>query len=91
MSVIPTRGGNGAMDILQRSGVFRPPQLKTVEAVMDYGVRCARGRVFVDLWDIHKITACTLCALARIERLTKMNLTQMVQAHVGCEACNGAD
>ncbi len=91
VSVIPTRAGNGAMDVLQRSGAFRPPQLKTVEAAMDYGLGCGRGRVFVDLWDIDKVTACTVCAPARIERLAKMNLTQLVHAHLDCEACTGED
>ena len=53
-SLIPTRGGNGALDELQRAGEFSPPRMKTIEAAASYGLGLKRGRVFVDLWDLQK-------------------------------------
>jgi radical SAM enzyme (TIGR01210 family) len=64
ISLIPVRAGNGAMDELQRAGQFSPPKLSTVLEVFEYGLRCQRGRVFVDLWELED------------ERLRRMNLEQ---------------
>jgi hypothetical protein len=75
-TVIPTRAGNGIMDRLQREGSFSPPRLAALEAVLDAGLRMARGRVFVDLWDVERFYDCRTCGPARCARLSAMNLTQ---------------
>jgi uncharacterized Fe-S cluster-containing MiaB family protein len=98
-SVIPTRGGNGALEALGQE--FAPPTLAALEAVLEYGLQrypCAanrepgtghpegRGlRVFADLWDIGRFFACA-CSPARAERLASMNRTQRVAPAVSC-AC----
>jgi radical SAM enzyme (TIGR01210 family) len=66
ITLIPTRGGNGAMEELS----FAPPRLETLEAAFEYGLGVGRGRVFVDLWDVRSDDA------ARLARLREMNLTQ---------------
>ena len=86
-ALIPTRGGNGALEDLAKHGHFVPPSLETLEAALDYGVRAARGRVFADVWDIEKLVACGHCAGARIDRLRHINLTQCVQPPVVCDRC----
>jgi len=66
ITLIPTRGGNGAVEELG----FAPPRLETLEAAFEYGLGLRRGRVFVDLWDVRSDDP------ARLERLRELNLTQ---------------
>lgn len=55
VSLIPTRLGNGAMEELERQHAFSPPRVETLHAVLLYGLRQGRGRVFVDLWDLDRL------------------------------------
>lgn len=89
-SLIPTRGGNGAMETLERAGEFNAPRLATVEAAMVYGLNMGRGRVFVDLWGLRQTEPrCRECWPARIERLQLMNLRQGVLDGMKCTQCGG--
>jgi archaeosine synthase beta-subunit len=83
-SVIPTRGGNGAMEALAPR--FVPPTLRALEAVIEYGLTRAGLRVFADLWDLPRLFTCS-CSPARAERLRTMNLTQHIAAPVACRDC----
>lgn len=76
-SLIPTRGGNGAMEALAENNEFSPPPLETIEAAMQYGLSLQRGRVFVDLWDLKASCSQEI----NIALLQRMNLEQRV-----CEA-----
>jgi len=87
--VIPTRAGNGAMDVLLAAGQFAPPTLSNLEEVLDYGISLRAGRVFADLWDIEKFYSCTTCGPSRKERLNQMNLTQQVLPTIPCECNSG--
>jgi len=89
VSVIPTRGGNGAMEALAASGDFVTPTLAALEAASEYGIGTGRGRVFADLWDLERFADCTLCFDAKRERLRRMNLRQVVEPPVRCDACGG--
>ena len=90
VTLIPTRGGNGALEVLAEHGEFSPPRLETLEAAMDYGVGLNRGRVFLDLWDMQTRPAvCTNCAALRVARLREMNLKQYVAPRVVCGNCEG--
>ena len=90
VSLIPTRGGNGAMETFARSGEFTQPALATLEAAVHYGLNQHRGRVFADLWDLLQTTArCASCWPARIERLHQMNLSQRISEPVECTTCGG--
>lgn len=84
-SVIPTRAGNGIMDRLQADGRFSPPRLRSLEMVLEEGLRMARGRVLADLWDAERLATCPHCTAARIERLRQMNLQQQVVPPVVCD------
>ena len=85
--VIPTRGGNGAMEALAASGDFTPPSLRSLETVMEYGLsQPNRGRVFADLWDVETFYDCS-CSASRATRLAEMNRTQSVPPWVPCEIC----
>jgi archaeosine synthase beta-subunit len=86
-TLIPTRGGNGAMDELADAGSFAPPRLATLEKAAEYGLAQRRGRVFVDLWDIDAKSACPDCQELRLTRLSRMNLKQIIPQPVSCSKC----
>jgi archaeosine synthase beta-subunit len=86
-SVIPTRGGNGAMERLQAAGAFAPPRLHSLELSLEAGLALGRGRVFADLWDAERFYDCSACGPARVARLNEMNLTQRLPPPVVCGAC----
>jgi uncharacterized Fe-S cluster-containing MiaB family protein len=84
-SVIPTRGGNGALEALGAD--FVAPHLPALEASLEYGLSRGTMRVFADLWDIERFFDCA-CAPARAARLREMNRHQRVPAPVTCCACD---
>lgn len=86
-TLIPTRGGNGAMEALAASGEFISPRLNTIEDAVGYGLRLQRGRVFADLWDLKPGRECPQCFDARLQRLREMNLRQSLTSAVVCDAC----
>jgi radical SAM enzyme (TIGR01210 family) len=79
-SVIPTRGGNGAMEAVAAT----PPPLTALESVLEYGVVAGRGRVFADLWDVERFYSCR-CSPERAARLRAMNRTQRIATPVLCD------
>jgi radical SAM enzyme (TIGR01210 family) len=87
-TLIPTRGGNGAMESLAQIGEFTPPALATVERAASYGLGLGRGRVFVDLWEMHNRSyACQFCLADRADRLHRMNLSQRLLSSIECSHC----
>jgi archaeosine synthase beta-subunit len=86
-TVIPVREGNGAMDLLLNQGQFSRPDIRSLEAVLEYGIGLDSGRVFADLWDLNLISSCNKCFDRRAERLNDMNLNQILPAAVECN-CN---
>ena len=96
-TVIPTRGGNGAIDALP---VEQRPRLglRDLEWVMQEAISDNRGRscrpsglphmrAFADLWDIERLFDCG-CSRDRAARLARINREQRVPEPVPC-ACNG--
>jgi radical SAM enzyme (TIGR01210 family) len=81
-SVIPTRGGNGALEALGAD--FVTSRLPALEAVVEYGLSLRGMRVFADLWDVERFFDCT-CSPARAERLREMNRRQAPAPAVTCE------
>jgi radical SAM enzyme (TIGR01210 family) len=89
-TLIPTRGGNGAMEALAQIGEFAPPALATIEAAVSYGLGLGRGRVFVDLWEMpNRPNACQFCLQDRAQRLHWMNLSQNILPSIECPHCEG--
>lgn len=80
-SIIPTRGGNGAMEALGDN--YQPPRLHSLEAAVEYGLSLKRFRVFADLWDAEKFYNCA-CSTQRADRLALMNRTQIIPEAVSC-------
>jgi len=90
VTLIPTRGGNGAMETLAQIGEFTSPTLAIVEQVAGYGLSLRRGRVFVDLWEMHnRPNACQFCLTARVDRLHRINLSQQILPSIECSHCGG--
>jgi hypothetical protein len=87
VSLIPTRAGNGAMEELAGVGQFHAPTLADLERSFALGLELSRGRVFADLWDLHRLAECAACGPSRAERLRLMNLEQRVLPRVECAAC----
>jgi radical SAM enzyme (TIGR01210 family) len=87
VTLIPTRGGNGAMEELAMQGQFQAPALHLLEAAMEYGLQLRAGRVFADLWGLRAV--CGECHAQRAARLQQMNLQQVVLDRVACSACGG--
>jgi hypothetical protein len=86
-TLIPTRGGNGALDALALTGDFEQPGIATLEACLEYGLSLRKGRVFADLWELERFSKCGVCYQARAARLQQMNLRQVVAERIDCRAC----
>jgi radical SAM enzyme (TIGR01210 family) len=93
VSLIPTRGGNGAMEALQTHRHFAAPSLIDIERSAAIGLtddtvrRPEGGRVFVDAWDLERFATCPACAMPRRERLIALNLDQRVPPRFACTTC----
>ncbi len=86
--IIPVRAGNGAMDLLAEYNLFSPPEISSLEKVVEYGIQLNTGRVFADTWDLNHLPGCTKCKQQRINRLMDMNLKQKITKQVRCECDN---
>ena len=89
VTLIPTRDGNGALEALSTEGSFRLPRLHEIECGADlaHARAAGRGRLFVDLWDLHRFSDCPACFPARRRRLHVMNLEQRIAPRIMCEQC----
>ena len=90
MSLIPVRGGNGALELLAADGLFEPPSMSQLEQALEATVERDRGVVQLDLWDLEKHASCSACLEQRRRRLGAMNLDGVVRAPIACEACAGS-
>ncbi|HEX3557325.1 MAG TPA: radical SAM protein [Thermoanaerobaculia bacterium] len=86
VSLIPVRGGNGAMEALREAGDFTPPRLDQLEDALE---RCLalQGIVTADLWDARRFVSCAACADQRLARLETMNRTGLPTPRLACAAC----
>ncbi len=87
-SIIPTRGGNGIMEILAEQGEFLPPTLQELESAFSDALQLNKRLVFCDLWDLEKFSECDKCFNERKKRLGKMNLTQTIMHEIDCTCRN---
>jgi hypothetical protein len=83
-TVIPVRAGNGAMDLLMEKNYFVQPDIRSLETVLEYGIRLKSGRVFADVWDLGMFSNCKKCIDKRTNRLITMNLNQEITSPVRC-------
>jgi radical SAM enzyme (TIGR01210 family) len=78
VSLIPTRGGNGALEALAARGEFAPPRPETLESALAYGVGLRRGRVFADTWDLETLEPDPARRASLQERLERLNRLQRI-------------
>jgi hypothetical protein len=83
-TVIPVRGGNGALEELRKQGDFIPPDIRSLEMVLEYGISLKAGRMFADTWDLGLFSRCRKCTERRAERITAMNLSQAIPGRIDC-------
>jgi archaeosine synthase beta-subunit len=83
-TVIPVRAGNGALEALRMQGDFIPPDIRSLEMVLEYGISQNAGRVFADTWDLGLFSRCRKCTDRRIERITAINLGQALVDRIEC-------
>lgn len=86
-SIIPTRGGNGAIEKLQKEGHYIPPTIEALEETFDRTLNLNGGRIFTDLWDLQLFSGCSHCFEKRKSRMNKMNLEQRIYPRVKCKYC----
>ncbi len=92
VALIPTRGGNGAMERLAEAGAFTPPTLADLEAALERALELPEAAgggavVTADLWDLDAFARCRRCLPARRERLRGMNLSGEAAPAVECAGC----
>ena len=83
-TVIPARAGNGAMDLLMEKNYFAHPDIRSLETVLEYGIRLNTGRVFADVWDLDMFSSCKKCIDKRTNRLITLNLNQKITSPIRC-------
>lgn len=86
-SLIPTRGGNGALELLSKQGLFSPPKLESLESAIAYGLNRGGCRIFADVWNLELLTECSFCFPTRRERLQIINQTQRIPPAALCAHC----
>lgn len=92
ISIIPVRGGNGALESLHAEGHWNPVTLDLVEETFDHAIRLNLENVVVqvDLWDLERVSDCRHCLEARVRRLAAMNLSGLKERRVACEWCGAS-
>ncbi len=88
VSIIPVRGGNGELERLQSLGLFAPPTLSQLEAVVDRCLTFTPTVVCADLWDGDRLVDCSACGPSRIERLRRVNVSGRPELRVSCSLCD---
>lgn len=88
--LIPTRTGNGAMDLLTHAEEFKSPPLSLLEQTLQRSLsfQPAHARIFADTWDLDRFSSCPYCLALRKARLDQTNLTQTVPCPCKCDHCN---
>lgn len=87
VTLIPVRGGNGAMEALARTGGYVPPTLVALEDALDASLDLPGVVVTADLWDLDRFSPCPDCAAPRTERLRRLNLTGRAEPRLACGRC----
>jgi len=95
--LIPTRPGNGFVDISSNELGWKPPTAWQLEQVFEKLLQDLQGKPIssssstiytVDLWDWDSMLGiCEGCSRRRFERLQRMNLTQQMVVEKSFEEC----
>ncbi len=87
VALIPVRGGNGTLELLQASGHWTPPSFRQLEAAYDACLTQSEDTVITaDLWDLDALPGgCAICRGPRTERLAALNRTGQAIEPVVCD------
>ena len=89
VSIIPVRGGNGALEELATLGSWSPVTLEMTERLFARALALDLGDtvVQVDVWDLERLATCPECFPARRARLEEMNRRGCSTRSIECSAC----
>ncbi len=87
VSLIPVRGGNGALEALEAQGLFRRQRLGVLERAHEGALGLGGSVYLADTWDLEGFADCGVCFGRRRDRLERMNRTQRSEAVEACAAC----
>ena len=89
VSIIPVRGGNGALEALASDGAWAPVPLDLVEELCQrvHGLDLSDAVVQLDLWDLERLARCPACFGTRRARLERMNRSGRQAPPVRCVTC----
>ncbi|QDT91595.1 radical SAM protein [Gimesia algae] len=79
-SLIPTRAGNGMLELLEQSGQYSLPAFTSIETTLKSCLQLNQGRVFMDLWNLDQLYQSEPDLQQRLMRLEQMNLTQTIDS-----------
>ena len=88
ISIIPVRGGNGALESLAADGAWHPVSLDLVEEAFDRALELTTAVVQIDLWDIERLAHCRACFETRRARLDEMNRVGSGVPRIRCTHCD---
>lgn len=81
ISIIPLRGGNGALERLQHEGLFEPPSAACLEQALAEVIDLPGAVITADLWDWDQLAGLTEgCRSRRRQRLENANRSQQLSA-----------
>ncbi len=86
-TLIPVRGGNGALELLAERGEWTAPSLDLLEATLEAALGVPGVLVSVDTWDLERLAECPDCAPGRIARLSAANLSGVAVEGAPCPSC----
>ena len=85
VTIIPVRGGNGAMEMLSESGHFTVPRAIDLERILEEYIGHAECVVTADTWSWNQMRGqCSACSLLRKTRVDRMNLSRIVTPPIEC-------
>lgn len=87
VTLIPVRGGNGALEELAAAGEWSQPRIEELEDVIERAWSGAEGRVAVDGWDLEALPGCPACSEARRSRLEQIGRLGRIPKRVTCDVC----
>lgn len=87
VSLIPVRGGNGALEALEAQGHFRRHRMGVLERAHEEALGLGGSIYLADTWELQGFADCGVCFGWRRDRLERMNRLQRVEGAESCAAC----
>ena len=88
ISIIPVRGGGGALEVLAREGDWTRTTLGQLERGLAMLVVSSTAVVQADTWDLAEFSDCDACFAARSHNIETMNLSGVAMPVSSCAQCD---